>query len=177
MENFECVRQLIKYKANINQKCCRSWQPTALAQAVNLPEPAIFHYLLQHGVCVTDNGKQNIFQLMPKNMITRKYLTALFAAGAELSNFVDLQDFADDTPVPGLLQLSRKAIRKHILECNPDSNLYPFIQHLPLPKLLMSYLLYDVTIERWFTPKDIVSSLKSHAFESDADLLTLQKAS
>ncbi len=166
MGNFECVRLLMKYKADINQKCCRTWQPSALAQAVNLTEPAIFHYLLQHGVCVTDKGKQNIFQLMRLNENTKKYLDVLYAAGAEApdGDFVQkyLQHFNDDTPLPGLLQLSRRKIRKHILECHPQSNLYPFMADLPLPKLLISYLLYEVTIDRWFTPKDIVSSFKSH---------------
>ena len=45
-----------------------------------------------------------------------------------------------------LMNICRESIRKHMLQMS-DVNLFVRVPRLPLPRLLMSYLLYDVTLD------------------------------
>ena len=45
-----------------------------------------------------------------------------------------------------LKNIGRETIRKHLLKMS-NMNLFYRVQQLPLPKLMTSYLLYDVTLE------------------------------
>ena len=52
------------------------------------------------------------------------------------------ESFAEDRL--GLKCITRKIIRERILSKYPNCNLFSFINQLPLPKVLKSYLLYDM---------------------------------
>ena len=46
-----------------------------------------------------------------------------------------------------LKHLCREAVRNHLLMLNPHSHLFGRVQMLPLPKLLIPYLVYDLVLE------------------------------
>ena len=50
-------------------------------------------------------------------------------------------------PDMSLKHLCREAVRNHLLMLNPHSHLFGRVQMLPLPKVLFSYLVYDLVLE------------------------------
>ncbi len=83
---------------------------------------------------------------------TKALVRLCYAAGAPPPNnrFMKkhLSEFIDCSPIPVLLELCRQKIRSHLLKVTPPGNLFTFVPMLGLlPQTLVSYLLYDASIE------------------------------
>ena len=60
---------------------------------------------------------------------------------------VEASEYLRSSAEISLMNICRETIRKHLLQMN-DVNLFIRVPRLPLPKLIMSNLLYDVTLDQ-----------------------------
>ena len=74
-------------------------------------------------------------------------LTLLFAAGETIDKItIQIPEYLKPSEEINLMNISREAIRKCLLRLS-DVNLFVRVPKLPLPPLMMSYLIYDVTLD------------------------------
>ena len=71
-----------------------------------------------------------------------------FAAGETVdeSNIREVSEYLSLSAEISLMNICRETIRKHLLPMS-DVNLFVRVPRLPLPRLMTSYLLYDVTLD------------------------------
>ena len=78
-----------------------------------------------------------------------KELVMLFFAAGETVGETKVEKVPDHLKPSAeisLMNICRKTIRKHMLQMS-DVNLFVRVPRLPLPRLMTSYLLYDVTLD------------------------------
>ena len=100
-----------------------------------------------------------------------KFMMLLYAAGETVdeSKVETVPDYLKPSSEEICLKnICREAIREHLLQIS-DINLFPRVSQLPLPQLMTSYLLYDVTLDDdEETNEDICSDTNSDS-ENDGD--------
>ena len=105
--------------------------------------------LLKHGMRATN--PPNIDELEEQSEYeTQKYCwQILFAAGSHLGfcPFMDYIKHNSNHDYFSLLHLCRTALRKHLLRCSPNNNLFCLVPRLDIPERLKSYLLYNMSLE------------------------------
>ena len=77
-----------------------------------------------------------------------KVVKEFYAAGATSMHPSKIPDYVkQEDEESHLKHLCRVRIRTHLLELDPHENLFIRVPELGLPKSLVSYLLYDVTVD------------------------------
>ena len=86
--------------------------------------------------CKTDNRTRKEFAML------------YFAAGESVdeTKVREVPDYLKPSAEISLMNICRETIRKHLLQMS-DVNLFDRVPQLPLPRRMMSYLLYDVTLD------------------------------
>ena len=150
------VHTLIKAGADVNTKVGYGCK-TALFAAVENIDLSCAKILLRGGVKVNVKGSNCFYALT----VCLTDYTPYRPTSKELEEFVMLLFAAGDTPDGGmrwahkyfkpsaeinLINICRETIRKHLLKLD-DVNLFIRVPQLPLPQLMTSYLLYDVTLD------------------------------
>ena len=132
-----------------------SWISTSRLNCYNL--------LMQEGVKanVTNNHGSSAVTWVLKNQesytryrITdddqnkKEFLMLLLAAGETIdeSMVTKVQDYLTPSAENNLKNICREIIRKHLLQLS-QVNLFHRVPQLPLPRVMMSYLLHDVTLD------------------------------
>ena len=79
---------------------------------------------------------------------TKKFVLLLFAAGETMdeARVRIVPDYLKPSAEICLKNICRETIRKHLLQMS-DVNLFISVPRLPFPRLMTSYLLYDVTLD------------------------------
>ncbi len=133
---------LLKTNADISVTCTDGFDMSAVDYAVG----SICAQIFLHGVTVKD-----VHILFGK---------LCMAAGGVLQPYKDygnvrycmekyFPEFVEKKGVPHLIELSRKAIRCHLLQVNPPGNLFTYVPMLKghVPSTLASYLLYNFSLD------------------------------
>ena len=87
--------------------------------------------------------------------LDKKFVQLLFAAGEIIdeSKLKKVPDCLKKSEEISLMNICRETIRKHLLQMS-NVNLFVRVPRLPLPQLMTSYLLYDVTLNEEEDAKD-----------------------
>ncbi len=159
-----CLEELLKYKPNLNttyKRSARSKPQTPIMVAVKTRHFwTAITLLLKHGA-----PPRMIYSCGLKSIMKRKFrphmVTTLYAAGIKARYLPDIVNKSDiskrgqhlqkstgigdinDTGL--LLTICRKCIR-HYLLMRHNTNLFVIVPKLPLPNLLISFLLFDATL-------------------------------
>ena len=164
----QCIDLLVKAGADVNK--VEDCGQTALMSVGSVTEPTKDDYkcvyrLLQAGSPIIKcryyaryemNASEQHITRYGINCRDEKTLRALHAAGEVVEgDYVRTADYNEpvldyvqelNSPEGNLKDMSRRAIRKHLLELSPV-NLFCKIPQLELPKLMEDYLLYGVTLD------------------------------
>ena len=139
---IECVKLLLQDGASVNR-------------LNNMKHNALFTHILNF----TPHNSPAFYPIKPdKTMVL-----LLFAAGEEIDieaiqkRFNDVYDESNaksvlnnvipSLPKPCLMSYCREVLRKHILAVRPRDNLFISIPRLPIARLLVDYLLHDVSLK------------------------------
>ena len=158
-ENSPFVEILLQSGADVNAR--NSTRDTALMTACRTQYTGCTKILLKYGADVNalDNTQFNALSMIKRqNLVAtlQVYKTAaqiLFAAGIKILQMTDfVEKCMDELHGPGknvddLKSLCRYEIRINLQEINPRTNLFVLVPKLPLPPSLMSYLLFNVSID------------------------------
>ena len=125
---------------------------TALASAGHFDHRECVLLLLKAGAYINNYiNKDGEGKL---RVTSKKTATVLYAAGQSLDLFMldDLDGISEENVLSrGLKDLCRRAIRRHLLQINPQQHLFDRIPRLGFPFLLTEYLLYNVSLDQDLT--------------------------
>ena len=157
---YESVKVLIEAGADVNMTCSQTGN-TALLESAVANQIDCVRLLLQSGAHV------NIRNLRRRNALQShivhwkspgKQVTVLLFTAGEMPFIapksykppyaipIPIIDFAYRTNVLDLTDICRNVIRAHLIRIDPRLHLFDRIPKIGLPTLLVSYLLYDVSL-------------------------------
>ena len=166
--SVQCIDLLLKAGADVNSDNILFQSKYAIVpfdlrrSPILIPRTLIgIRKVLQEGIKVNvkdDNGCNALThfltqldgerrEIMFGNQI-EKFVMLLFAAGESVdeTKVKTVPDHLKQSTEISLKNICRETIRKHLLQMS-DVNLFVRVPLLPLPRLMTSYLLYDVTLE------------------------------
>ena len=156
--HIKCVVVLIQAGADVNKQSRQGY--TALMRAAKDGHKWILVQLMRAGAYVNKynwNGHNalrfHIYECGIRRESNKEVCMLLFAAGEAIDGAT--VDRVITVPVPDYLlhkdlklnlkQLTREAIRKHLINIDPHQHLFGRIPQLGLPSSLTAYLLYNVS--------------------------------
>ena len=152
MGHVECVNELIKAGADVN--ITDIFRNTALIAAAETGSVSCIKVLLKAGALINQINNANANALQVQLFNTRGGIRSgsllLYAAGERLpsSAFVTIPEWLQHRDVKlQLKHICRQVIRKHLLELDQHQHLFGRIPRLGLPRSLMSYLLFEISLE------------------------------
>ena len=157
--HMRCVELLLTAGADVNY--VRYNGETALTLARTTCQYEIMKKLLRAGAHVNTlnpNVLQQAFNFrgIADGDLLAKLRTVLYAAGESVRPPEELK--LSKKEALSLMNLCRLTVRSSLIVLNPKSNLFVRIRRLPLPWLLTSYLLYNVSLDK--TDENHSSELK-----------------
>ena len=159
----ESMKVLIEAGADVNMACSQTGN-TALLEAAVANQIDCVRSLLQSGAHVNIRNLRGLNALQShvdqSNTKSKQLLMLLFAAGelpVQSITVTRSYRFTDATPNPifdlysrtkvvDLKDICRRVIRAHMIRIDPRVHLFDRIPKIGLPTLLVSYLLYDVSL-------------------------------
>ena len=149
------VELLLQAGANVNRT--DRGQKTALHRVKNVQCLCLLLKARAH----VNMKPVNALEYKIANKPTKDVCMMMFAAGERLKYTTVVITHAtgreDEAQVPDYLlfkdvkfhlkHLCREKIRKHLLDMDPHTNMFLRVPHLPLPNLLINYLLYNLFLE------------------------------
>ena len=159
----ESMKVLIETGADVNKTCSQTGN-TALLEAAVANQIDCVLLLLQSGAYVNIYNHRR-FNALQSHMVhsnpPRKQLAILLFAAGEVTftskNFKPpfrgedvienpIVDFYNQINMVDLKDICRRVIRAHLIRIDPRVHLFDRIPKIGLPTLLVSYLLYDVSL-------------------------------
>lgn len=145
-----CVNSLISYHADLN--VIGRYTTSILIEAALYGEAEIVKILLlsKAKINISSNNKLKAMSAKKRNR-NEESICLLFAAGEKLyhttgENVPDLVKY--EHQLLDLKHLCRKSIRNHLLAINPNEHLFHRVTKIKLPKIMINYLLYNITLDR-----------------------------
>ena len=178
----ECVKFLLDTGADVNFLDWKSREArgqTALAFAVLSDDIRSTKLLLQYGASMNITYMKGLISLWIKDkdmqwnvmMDSFECMKLLYAAGASyLPTFHRIERRSQREPENRyrLTNLCGETIRKHLLLTRPNSNLFVEVEKLPVPNLLKSFLLYELSCDPYdYVESDVYDDVDD--VESDID--------
>ena len=144
LDNLECVKMLLDAGADVNRTDHHfgSFIQTGAHQG----NYEIVKAALNAGADVNNSPIHFIFP----GTYDEKTLMLLYVAGEKSPYFSSNNAprcIVEANNDPSLENLCRKAIRKHLAVARPKRNMFRLVKLLPIPNIIKSYLLYNVTFE------------------------------
>ena len=98
---------------------------------------------------INRNGRNALTSHMTEaNAPNKTMVLFLYAAGEKIDTRGSLPDYLLFKDLKLCLKhLCKEAIRKHLLKLDPQSHLFGRVQRLGLPKSLINYLLYGMSVD------------------------------
>ena len=113
-----------------------------------LQEPIKVNVTNNHGFNALTHLLNDYCMHRPDGCLLDEFAMLLFAAGETPDKtIVRVPEYLKPSTEIGLKNICREAIRKHLLEVS-NVNLFVRVPQLPLPRLMTSYLLYNVTLDQ-----------------------------
>ena len=150
-ENNECVELLVQAGADINMTDRKG--NTSLTISVLWANARITKLLLHKEINI-NVGPIKILNPHKNNSNTDEVISVLFAAGQEIP-----EEYVNRIPVvygecKTLKQICREKVRKQLLRLNRNTSIFTQTASLklPLPDILLKYLVYDIEVSSIFDP-------------------------
>ena len=146
----KCLSLLLKAGGDVNK--CDIYKRTPLSLAARYDHLACVSVLLKSHALVNQCDMYGYNSLATHmnhaHTANTEAVMLLWAAGEMIdSPRVDIPQCLKHGGMKSMKQHCRQAIRGHLLRCNPHINLFDRMSKLPLPDILASYLLFNISLD------------------------------